>query len=126
MSDDTYLYFACGWVIRPDVDYVKLRQYADDAEADLVAINPIHTSEQGYAVMTFAVRVLDEPALVRFIETAGVDMGLTHWYGVTAEYWRQGYKFDTEIMTPYFRDKWLAGMQAYGHYNQRVRNPDEN
>lgn len=112
-----YLYFACGWIIRPDVDYFQLRQYADQAKVELVIINPMYRSEEGFMVQTFAVQTPSESELVEFIKTAGADMGLTHWYGVPKEYYERGTRFDLRSVLPYFRDQWLAGMQTYGQHN---------
>jgi hypothetical protein len=118
MSD--YLYFACGWVIRPNVDYYRLRQLADEAKVELVSINPIYRSQEGYMVQTFAVQTESEAELVEFIKTAGGEMGLTHWYGVPKEYFERGTRFDLRSVLPYFRDQWLAGMEAYGAHNQAI------
>ncbi|MBC8099166.1 MAG: hypothetical protein H7Y11_06965 [Armatimonadetes bacterium] len=114
------LYFACGWVIRPDADYYQLRQWADDCEIELVAITPIYKSEAGYMVQTFAVQTPSEAALVAFIQLAGVGLGLTHWYGVDQAYYERGTHFDLQRVLPYFRESWLAGMQAYGQHNQAI------
>jgi hypothetical protein len=120
MAETQWLYFACGWIIRPDVDYDLMRQYAEEAPAELVAINPIYRSQQGYMVQTFAVRVPSEEALVKFIEKAGETFGLTHWYGVTEDYFERGTHFDLQRVLPYFREQWLSGMQTYGEYNRNV------
>jgi hypothetical protein len=116
-----YLYFACGWVIRPGVDYVRLRQFADEAGVELVVVNPIYRSQEGYMVQTFAVQTPDENHLVEFIKTAGAEMGLTHWYGVPEEYFERGTHFDLNHVLPYFRDQWLAGMEAYGKHNDAIK-----
>jgi hypothetical protein len=116
-----YLYFACGWIIRPDVDYLQLRQYADEAKVELVIINPMYRSDDGYMVQTFAVQTPSEHELVEFIKTAGAEMGLTHWYGVPQEYYATGTRFDLRSVLPYFRDQWLAGMQTYGQHNATVQ-----
>lgn len=115
------LYFACGWVIRPNIDYYQLRQYADDAQVELVIINPIFRSEEGYMVQTFAVRTATEADLVKFIETAGAEMGLTHWYGVPQDYYESGTHFDLRAVLPYFLDQWLNGMNVYGAHNDSLR-----
>jgi hypothetical protein len=120
MAETEWLYFACGWIIRPNVDYDLMRHYAEHAPAELVAINPIYRSEQGYMVQTFAVRVPSEEALVSFIEKAGEQFGLTHWYGVTVDYFERGTQFNLQRVLPYFREQWLSGMQTYGEYNQKL------
>jgi hypothetical protein len=121
MSETTeYLYFACGWVIRPNIDYVRLRQYADDAGVELVVINPIYRSPEGYMVQTFAVQTRSEHELVAFIKTAGAEMGLTHWYGVPKDYFERGTRFDLNAVLPFFRDQWLSGMNTYGAYNEAI------
>lgn len=119
MSD--YLYFACGWVIRPQVDYGHLRALADQIGIELVSINPIYSSQEGYMVQTFAVQTRDEAELVAFIQTAGAEFGLTHWYGVSKDYYERGTRFDLALILPYFRDQWLAGMNAYGQHNEQLR-----
>lgn len=115
------LYFACGWVIRPNIDYMRLRQLADEAAVELVSINPIYRSDEGYMIQTFAVQTGSEAALVAFIQTAGAEMGFTHWYGVPQEYFERGTHFDLNRVLPYFRDQWLAGMEAYGAYNEKIK-----
>ncbi|MCU0499244.1 MAG: hypothetical protein MUF87_17970 [Anaerolineae bacterium] len=119
MSD--YLYFACGWVIRPNADYDRLRTLADQIGIELVVINPIYSSQDGYMVQTFAVQTRDEAELVAFIQTAGVELGLTHWYGVPKAYYERGTRFDLALVLPYFRDQWLAGMKVYGEHNEQLR-----
>jgi hypothetical protein len=119
-SVDT-LYFACGWVIRPDTDYFRLRQFAAESRCDLAAVPPIYVSQQGYAVMTFAVRTPSEAWLVEFIKKAGVGMGLTHWYGVPEDYYARGSPFNLIELAPDVLATWRAGMQAYGKHNEDVR-----
>lgn len=115
------LYFACGWVIRPDIDYDHLMHLAAESECDLVAVAPIHISQQGYAVMTFAVSTPSEAHLVEFVQVAGAEMGLTHWYGVTQEYFERGKPLYLNILPEEMRDQWLAGMNAYGQHNAEVQ-----
>ena len=117
----TSLYFACGWVIRPNIDYDHLMHLAAESDCELVAIAPIKISEQGYAVMTFAVRTPSEAHLVEFVEVAGAQMGLTHWYSVPEEYFASGQPLYLNILPPDMRDQWLAGMNAYGEHNAQVR-----
>ena len=115
------LHFACGWVIRPNVDYGQLVKMATEEGCQLVAIAPLYKSSEGYMVMTFAVRVEAEAQLVTFIKKAGVEYGLTHWYGVPEDYYVGGQVFDVEQMPAHVRETWLAGMQKYGEYNDEVR-----
>lgn len=117
----TSLYFACGWVIRPNTDYDQLMHLAADSECELVAIAPIKISEGGYAVMTFAVRTPSEAHLVEFVGVAGAEMGLTHWYGVPEEYFVSGQPLYLNILPPDMREQWLAGMNAYGEHNAQIR-----
>lgn len=114
------LYYACGWVIRPDIDYERLMHLAADSECELVAVPPIQISHQGYAVQTFALRTPTEAHLVEFIQVAGAEMGLTHWYGVTENYFERGQTLILHVLPPEIRDQWLAGMRAYGLHNQEV------
>jgi hypothetical protein len=113
----TDLYFACGWVIRPDIDYEELMHLAAESECELVAIAPISISNQGFAVLTFALKTPSEAHLVEFIQTVGPDMGLTHWYGVNEAYYESGTPLHLQIVSPEIRDSWLAGMNAYGQHN---------
>jgi hypothetical protein len=115
------LHFACGWVIRPNVDYARLAQMAREAQCTLAAIAPLFKSKEGYMVMTFAVRVPSEAELVAFIKAAGVEYGLTHWYGVPQEYYERGQPFDPAHIPPHVYEMWLAGMQQYGEYNDEVK-----
>lgn len=115
------MYFACGWVIRPDVDYAKLRDMAVAADCELAAVSPLYTSQEGYVVMTFAVRVASEGLLVDFIKEAGAAYGLTHWYGVPQEYYEGGQTFDVAQMPPRILELWLAAMQKYGQHNEAIR-----
>jgi hypothetical protein len=117
----TPYYFACGWVIRPDIDYEELMHLAAESECELVAIAPISISNQGLAVLTFALKTPSEAHLVEFIQIVGPDMGLTHWYGVTEAYYESGTPLYLNIVSPEIRDTWLAGMNAYGQHNDAAR-----
>jgi hypothetical protein len=116
------LHFACGWVIRPNVDYNSLARMAAEAKCDLAAISPLFKSKDGYMVMTFAVRVPSEAELVEFVKKVGVEYGMTHWYGVPKEYYEGGQTFDLAQMPHHVLETWLAGMQKYGEYNEQVAN----
>jgi hypothetical protein len=113
----TPYYFACAWVIRPDIDYEELMHLAAESECELVAIAPISISNQGFAVLTFALKTPSEAHLVEFIQTVGPEMGLTHWYGVNEAYYESGTRLYLQIVSPEIRDTWLAGMNAYGQHN---------
>jgi hypothetical protein len=115
------LHFSCGWVIRPNVDYNQIAQMAAEAKCELAAIAPLFKSKDGYMVMTFAVRVPSEAELVEFIKKAGVEYGMTHWYGVQADYYAGGQIFDLTQMPPHVLETWLAGMQKYGEYNEQIK-----
>jgi hypothetical protein len=115
------LHFACGWVIRPNVDYAQLGQMAAEAGCELAAIAPLYKSQEGYMVMTFAAQVASEAQLVAFIKQAGVAYGLTHWYGVQQDYYDSGQIFDVAQMPPHVLETWMAGMQKYGEYNDTIR-----
>jgi len=115
------LYFACGWVIRPDTDYDHLTHLAADVECELVAVAPIYMSNEGYAVMTFAVGVPSEAHLVKLIEAVGEEVGLTHWYSVTEDYFNRGKTLYLNVLPPEMREQWLAGMDAYGKHNAEVK-----
>jgi hypothetical protein len=117
----TPLYFACAWIIRPDTDYDHLMHLAAESECELVGVAPIQISQQGYAVMTFAVRTPSEAHLVEFVQVAGAEMGLTHWYGVPESYYLTGKPLYLNILPPEMRETWLAGMNAYGQHNVEQR-----
>jgi hypothetical protein len=115
------LYFACGWVIRPNVDYNPLAQMAAEAKCELAAISPLFKSKEGYMVMTFAVRMPSEAELVEFVKKVGVEYGMTHWYGVPQDYYASGQVFDLAQMPHHVLETWLAGMQKYGEYNEEIK-----
>ena len=114
-------HFACGWVIHSDIDYDRLMHMAIHSGCELVAVAPISTSEQGFAVMTFAVRTEAEANLVEFIKDAGAEVGMTHWYGVPEAYFDAGKPLYIELLPDDIRVQWLAGMNAYGRHNDAVR-----
>jgi hypothetical protein len=115
------LFFACGWVIRPDIDYEELMHQAAEADCELVAIAPISISNQGFAVLTFAVQTPSEQNLVDFIQRVGPEMGLTHWYGVQQAYYETGTPLYLNIVSEEMRNGWVAGMNAYGNHNNELR-----
>jgi hypothetical protein len=117
----TPLHFACAWVIHPDTDFEQLMVFAAESECELVAIAPISISNQGLAVLTFALKTPSEQHLVEFIQKVGADMGLTHWYGVPEEYFAGGTPLYLNIISDEMRDAWLAGMNAYGQHNDALR-----
>jgi hypothetical protein len=117
----TPFYFACGWIIRPDTDYEELMHLAAEAECELVAIAPISISNQGFAVLTFAIQAPSEQHLVDFIQKVGPDIGLTHWYGVQQAYYETGTPLYLNIVSEEIRDTWIAGMNAYGRHNDETR-----
>lgn len=126
MTESDYLYFACGWVIQPNINYTQLKSYAEQAECKLRLISPLYTNEQGLTVLTFAVKVEDEPQLVQFIQTAGAEMGLTHWYGVPQDYYESGKPFNIDLEPMEVRVQWLKVMNAYGEQNEKVKQTLEN
>ncbi|MBL8118572.1 MAG: hypothetical protein JNJ78_13660 [Anaerolineae bacterium] len=115
------LYFACGWVIRPNTDFHALMHAAADAGCELVAVAPINISQQGYAVLTFALRTTSEAQLVAFIQHVGPDLGLTHWYGVTQDYFSRGAPLYLQMVSDEMRNAWLEALDAYGHHNDSLR-----
>lgn len=115
------LHFACGWVIRPDTDYDALMTKAAECDCELVAVAPINMTQQGLAVMTFAIRTLEEAHLVNFIRQYPPEMGLTHWYGVPDSYWEKGTPLYVELIPEDIREQWLAGLNAYGQHNDQQR-----
>lgn len=115
------LHFACGWVIRLDTDYDRLMHMAAHAGCELVAVAPISTSQQGYAIMTFAARTDAEANLVQFIQSAGAEVGMTRWYGVPEDYFASGKPLYVELLPDDIRAQWLAGMNAYGQHNDDLR-----
>ncbi len=115
------LYFACGWVIRPDIDYDALMHTAGECGCELVAVAPINMTQQGLAVMTFAVRTAEEANLVNFIRQYEPEMGLTHWYGVPESYYEQGSPLYVGLIPEDIRTQWLAGLNAYGKHNDEQR-----
>lgn len=115
------LHFACGWVIRPNTDYDALMHTAGEAGCELVGVAPINITQQGFAVMTFAIRCEAEANLVNFIRQYEPEMGLTHWYGVPASYYEQGTPLYVELIPEEMREQWVAGMNAYGQYNDAQR-----
>jgi hypothetical protein len=117
----TDLYFACAWIIRANTDYDRLMHLAAESECDLVAVAPIQISQQGFAVMTFALRTPSEAHLVEFVQVAGAEMGLTHWYGVPESYFATGKPLYLNILPDDMRESWLAGMNAYGQHNEEQR-----
>lgn len=117
----TLFHFACAWVIRPDIDYDELMHRAAASECALVALAPISISNQGLAVLTFALQTLSEAHLVDFIQRVGPDIGLTHWYAVPESYFAGGTALYLNIVSPDIRDPWLAGMNAYGHHNAAMQ-----
>jgi len=117
----TDLYFACAWVIRPDTDFDQLMHLAAESDCELVAVAPISISNQGFAVLAFALKTLSEQNLVDFIQKVGPDMGLTHWYGVPESYYESGTPLYLNIVSDAMRAAWLAGMNAYGQHNEEVR-----
>jgi hypothetical protein len=94
---------------------------AAHAGCELVAVAPITTSQQGYAVMTFAVRTEAEAHLVNFIQSAGAALGMTHWYGVPEDYFTAGKPLYIELLPDDIRSQWLNGLNAYGWHNEEVR-----
>jgi hypothetical protein len=114
-------HFACGWVIRPDTDYEHLTHMAAESECELVAIAPISISNQGLAVLTFAVQTESEQQLVHFIQKVGADIGLTHWYGVPEDYYARGTPLYLNLVNAEMREAWVAGMNVYGQHNEEVR-----
>ncbi len=118
--------FACGWVIRPNTDFHELMHDAAECQCELVAVAPIQISQQGYAVLTFALRTTEEAHLVAFIQRVGAESGLTHWYSVPESYFEGGTPLHLQLIEPHMRDQWLAGMNAYGQHNAALRVKLEN
>ncbi|MEO8610509.1 MAG: hypothetical protein ABI690_21610 [Chloroflexota bacterium] len=114
------LYFACAWMIRPNIDYEELMHLAGEADCELVAIAPISISNQGFAVLTFALQAPSEQNLVDFIQKVGTEMGLTHWYGVQETYYASGTPLYLNIVSEEMRKAWVAGMNAYGQHNDAL------
>ena len=115
------LCFACGWVIRRNIDYDALMHTAGECGCELVAVAPISMTQQGLAVMTFAIRTAEEANLVNFIRQYEPEMGLTHWYSVPQSYFEQGSPLYVELIPKDIREQWLAGLNAYGRHNDEQR-----
>jgi hypothetical protein len=116
MTDET-LYFACGWAIRPHMDYDRLDDFVDQFGIELAAVPPLDRSEQGYVYMTLAACVPDEPTMVEFIKLVGIEFGMTHWYRVPQEYYERGNPLRISMLPPDVRESWTESMNTYGEYN---------
>jgi hypothetical protein len=113
-------YFACDWVIRPAVNYVRLAALAQEVDCELVLVEANAVTAEKFVLMRFALRAPSQQHFEIFRASAA-DIGLDDWQPCTGAYFAQGQPLDLRGLDAEFLQQWMAAMHAYGLHNDALR-----
>ncbi len=85
-----YLYFACDWIISTAVIFGRTFRAAEPLGVQLVTIGGLKKNDEGFLIITFAMRVSDETQLEAFKQVIGIEKGLVNWYPISESFFAQG------------------------------------
>jgi len=118
----TDLYFACDWIIRPSVNYVRLVDVARELGCVLALAQANVVTADKFVLMRFALRAPSQAAFEAFVEKVGQPLGLNEWQPAAADYFEAAQPLDLHLLDAEFLTRWMEAMHAYGLHNQTLRN----
>ncbi len=114
------LYFACEWVIRPAVNYVRLVGLARELGCELAILQANIVTPDKRVLIRFALAAPDESAYKEFVSKVGATIGLDAWQPISAADFQAAQVLDLQLLDSDVLTKWLEGMHAYGLHNQTL------
>jgi hypothetical protein len=114
------LYFACEWVIRPAVNYVRLVGLAREMGCELAIAQANIVTPDKRVLIRFALATPDESTYTEFVTRVATTLGLDDWQPISAEAFQQAQTLDLQLLDTDVLTKWMDGMHAYGLHNQSL------
>ena len=121
----TDLYFTCGWVIRPAVNYVRLVGIARELGCALAIAEAYAVTPERMVITRFALHAPTQASFDQFIDKVGGSIGLNDWQPTTAETFIKAQPLDLHLLDSDFIVKWIDGMHTYGLHNQALLDEGE-
>jgi hypothetical protein len=114
------LYFACEWVIRPAVNYVRLVGLAHEMGCQLAILQANIVTPDKRVLIRFALLTPDEATYNEFVAKVGAAIGLDDWKPISAEDFQRAQPLDLHLLDSEIITRWIDGMHAYGLHNQSL------
>jgi hypothetical protein len=114
------LYFACEWVIRPAVNYVRLVGLTHELGCQLAIAQANIVTPDKHVLIRFALAAPDQATYDEFIVKVGAAIGLNDWQPISAVDFQHAQPLDLHLLDSEIITRWMDGMHAYGLHNQSL------
>jgi hypothetical protein len=118
------IYLACEWLVTSPLSRTWLQELISTFGAfDIgreIRKGEVHQTREGYYIQQFVIRLFAEEELSKFVQHRGKEAGLTNWFAVSEQAFRQSTPFTISLVNPSIEGYQLE-LEKLGQANQELR-----